>query len=71
MAAPEKIVPFARPAGGKEERLAHMRQRFSAATPATRPPVRETVPRDVRRMLMAAVLVLILLGAILLGSGVL
>ena len=48
-----------------------LRERFVAATPATRKPVRDALPTDWRRACMAIFMVLVFVLAIVFGSGVL
>lgn len=62
--------PFSRDDQAKEAGLLKLRARFAAATPATLPRKRPREPVDWRRTLQAGALVLILLVAMVLGSGV-
>ena len=60
---------FALDEEAKAQKLERLRQRLTASTPLTAKPVRRT-EWDVRRMLMAAFLVLVFGLAIVAGSGV-
>ena len=69
-AGPDTPGRFSQDEQLKARKLERLRERFVAATPATRKPVRDALPTDWRRACMAIFMVLVFVLAIVFGSGV-